>query len=102
MIEQTAQAAQDVIKIPVTYLLGFLGMVVGQLFLIGREVLKAKDFKSKNGILNEIRTSILKVAKDVEGMTSHCTTVSGQLQKQTDDNSKEILKLWKNRGKQPE
>ena len=102
MIDQVQQAAQETVKIPTSWIWaffsGFVTMVVGQLFLIFRELLKYKDFRAKNGLLNEIKQSILGVKKEVEGMTKHCTTVSGALGEQTKKNQDQILELWKKQG----
>ena len=100
MIEQAAQATGGISpQVIWGFLASFIFMVVGQLFLIIREVIKQKDFKSKNGTLDDIKKGINKVFNEITGIKSNCNAVSSALTKQTDDNSKQILDLWKTQGK---
>lgn len=92
MLDQATQTAETTLKIPWSVAGPAILMFLGQLFLIIRELLKFKDFKEKNGTLNEIKEGIIEIQ-------TNCKAVSGQLVKQTNGNSDEILKLWKEQGK---
>lgn len=103
MLDQTPQTTEAVLKIPWSVAGPIILQGLAIIFLVIRELIKGRDFKAKNGILNEIKQGITQIQSKQQAQETICKTVSGQLKKQTDDNTDQILELWKTQGgKKPE
>ena len=67
-------------------------MVISQAALWIREISKYRDFKKKNGTIEETKKAA------VEAMRSNCATTSGMLSRAVQDNAERIFDLAKGTG----